>query len=76
LARTGGLRKGLTQKEGVDLLAMLSSPEIYRLLVTRSGWSPAEYETWLLMTFEAFILGTPLRPILPPARRAAQLKRG
>jgi AcrR family transcriptional regulator len=72
LARTGGLRKGLTQKEGVDLLAMLSSPEIYRLLVTRSGWSPAEYETWLLMTFEAFLLGTPLRPTLPPARRAAR----
>jgi hypothetical protein len=54
----------LTQKEGADLLATLSSPEIFRLLVTRFGWSPAEYETWLLMTFEAMVLGTPLRPVL------------
>jgi AcrR family transcriptional regulator len=70
LARSGRLRKGLTQKEGTDLLATLSSPEIFRLLVTSSGWSPAEYETWLLMTFEALVLGTPLRPVLAPSRPA------
>lgn len=68
LARSGRLRKGLTQREGTDLLATLSSPEIFRLLVTRFGWSPAEYETWLLMTFEATVLATPLRPVLAPSR--------
>jgi AcrR family transcriptional regulator len=75
LSRSVRLRKGLTQKEATDLLTTLSSPEIFRLLVTGSGWSPAEYETWLLMTFEAMVLGAPLRPVLGQTRPTARQRR-
>ena len=76
LARSGRLRKGLTQKEGSDLLMTLSSPEIFRLLVMRSGWTPAEYEAWLLMMFEALVLGRPLRPVLTQTASTKQRRSG
>ena len=74
LARAGALRKGLNQKEGTDVLTTFAGPDIFRLLVTTSGWSPAEYETWLVMTLEAYLLGAPLRPVLQPSRPAPRKK--
>jgi len=72
LARSGTLRKGLTQKEAIDVFAMLAGPEIFRQLVTNFGWTPTEYETWLLMTWKAFLLGAPLRPALAQVRTAGR----
>lgn len=63
-ARAGALRKGMTQKEATDLLVAFTSPEIFRLLVTSSDWSPDEYEAWFVVTLESLILGNPYRPVL------------
>jgi AcrR family transcriptional regulator len=68
LARSGRLRKGLTQKEGIDVLATLAGPEVFRQLVTSFGWSPAEYEAWLLATWRALLLDVPWRPALARSR--------
>jgi AcrR family transcriptional regulator len=67
-ARSGALRKGMSQKEATDLLVAFTSPEIFRLLVTSSGWSPDEYEAWFVVTLESLILGTPYRPVLAASR--------
>jgi AcrR family transcriptional regulator len=43
LAATGDLRPGLTVKATADLLWTFSSPEVYELLVLRSGWDAGRY---------------------------------
>jgi AcrR family transcriptional regulator len=45
--RTFGLRPGLTEATGVDLLLMLSGPANYRELVIEDGWTVEAYRTWL-----------------------------
>ena len=46
-AAAGKLRAGLDAQRAADILWTLSAPEVYRLLVVRSGWSPDAYEAWL-----------------------------
>ena len=58
----------MTRKEATDLPVTFTSPEIFRLLVTSSGWSPADYETWFVVSLESLILGTPYRPVLAASR--------
>ena len=72
LARAGTLRAGLTQREAIDALFALTGAEIFHLLVTRSGWTPVEYEEWLLMSLEAFLLGKALRPVIGGTRPAVR----
>ena len=35
----------------------LAGPETYELLVTRSGWSDRQFETWLSSTLAGSLLG-------------------
>jgi AcrR family transcriptional regulator len=47
LFRTGRARPGLSRDEARRVLWMYSSREVYRMLVTDGGWTPAAYEKWL-----------------------------
>lgn len=47
IAGKGRLRAGLTEARAVDLMMVLTSEEIYRLLVVKRGWSADEYQAWL-----------------------------
>jgi AcrR family transcriptional regulator len=50
LARAGALRPGLRERDAVDLIYALMSPEVYRLLVLDRGWPPDRYQRWLTQT--------------------------
>jgi AcrR family transcriptional regulator len=43
----GKHRGGLTQKEARRILWMLTSRDIYRMLVHEGGWTPDQYQQWL-----------------------------
>jgi AcrR family transcriptional regulator len=47
LARTGALRPKLRERDAADIIHVLMSPEVYRLLVGDRGWDPERYERWL-----------------------------
>ena len=40
-------KKGLSLEKARRLLWMLTSRDVYRMLVHEGGWTPDEYETWL-----------------------------
>jgi AcrR family transcriptional regulator len=50
LDRKRSLRNGLRQRDAVDLIHALASPEVYRLLVVDRNWPPAKYQKWLATT--------------------------
>jgi len=50
LARAGGLRPELRERDAGDIIHALMSPEVYGLLVVDRGWSPERYEKWLTTT--------------------------
>ena len=56
LAARGHLCTGVTQERAVDLLMVLTSEELFRLLVVQRGWSPDEYETWLVAVIQRELL--------------------
>ena len=43
-------RRGLTEPEARRILWMYTSRDVYRMLVTESGWTPDRYEAWLSTT--------------------------
>jgi AcrR family transcriptional regulator len=47
LALAGALRPELRERDAVDVIHALMSPEVYRLLVLDRRWKPPRYETWL-----------------------------
>src|SRR5262245_45072664 len=47
LARAGGLRPPLRERDAADIIHALMSPELYRLLVVERGWRPERYQEWL-----------------------------
>ncbi len=47
LVRRGALRSGVRERDAVDVIHALMSPEVYRLLVLDRRWSPERYERWL-----------------------------
>lgn len=47
LFKQGLERPGVTLQRARDIMWMLTSRDVYRMLVIESRWSPAEYETWL-----------------------------
>ncbi len=47
LARAGALRPKLRERDADDIIHVLTSPEVYRLLVCDRGWPPERYEQWL-----------------------------
>jgi len=56
LAGRGSLRPGLSERAAADIVHALASPEVYQLLVTRRGWSPAQFEQWLSATLASQLL--------------------
>ena len=62
LARAGGLRPPLKERDAADIIHALMSPEVYRLLVCDRGWHPDRYEQWLT--------GTLIDQLLPPSPAA------
>jgi AcrR family transcriptional regulator len=50
LADQGLLRPELTVERARHVMWTLTSREVFRMLVTESGWTPDEYETWLADT--------------------------
>ena len=47
LERSGALRPELRERDAVDVIHALMSPEVYRLLVLDRSWKPQRYERWL-----------------------------
>ncbi len=47
VAANGPLRKGLNEKRAGEIVWALTSPELFLLLVTESGWSKEKYSQWL-----------------------------
>jgi AcrR family transcriptional regulator len=47
LGRAGALRPKLRERDADDIVHALTSPEVYRLLVSDRGWRPERYEQWL-----------------------------
>jgi len=45
--RHGGLRRGLSRREAIDILWTLNGHAPYLALVRDCGWRPARYERWL-----------------------------
>ena len=47
LHEQGALRPGLSLEEAADILWVLTSFDLYRMLVVKQRWEPARYERWL-----------------------------
>ena len=47
LARSGGLRAGLSETEAADMIWAIATTRTYRALVGERGWSDEAYERWL-----------------------------
>jgi AcrR family transcriptional regulator len=56
LASVGGLRPGLDPTRGADACWSLVNSVLYDLLVLDRGWSPADYEDWLVTVVSATLL--------------------
>jgi len=59
LAREGALRPELRERDAADIIHVLMSPEVYRLLVGDRGWDPGRYEQWLKAILIDQLLSTP-----------------
>lgn len=55
IAARGHLRTG-SEARAVDLLMVLTSEELFRMLVVQRGWTPDEYETWLVAVLQHELL--------------------
>jgi AcrR family transcriptional regulator len=58
-ARARVLRPGMIPAEASDILWTLTSPDLFRLLVTQSHWSGERYRQWLHETLSNALLGDP-----------------
>jgi AcrR family transcriptional regulator len=47
LARNHALRAGLTRRRATDIAVALLSPELFLTLTRESGWSLAQWQTWV-----------------------------
>jgi len=50
------LRKGLTEAEAADVMAVTGSPYVYTYFTIDAGWSPQQYERWLADAFPQLLL--------------------
>ena len=62
LDAAGGLRADLDPADGADTLWVTNSPEVHALLVGGRGWSPDDYEAWLLDLWCRYLLPAPPLP--------------
>jgi AcrR family transcriptional regulator len=56
LLAAGSLRAGLDRARAVDVLSFFMTPDVHQQLVTRRGWSAAEYGDWLDRTLATQLL--------------------
>jgi AcrR family transcriptional regulator len=56
LSRARALKPGLRQRDAVDVIHALMSPEVYGLLVEDRGWRPERYREWLVTTLTQQLL--------------------
>ena len=56
LQAKNALRPGLSSARAVDILCALPLIHLYRQLVTRSGWTPVQFESWVAGVVKAAIL--------------------
>ena len=56
LAGRGHLRRGMTLDEATDVMWAFSSPELFDLLVLRSGWSPERFGQYVADSLESALL--------------------
>jgi AcrR family transcriptional regulator len=56
IATRGHLRSGLSEARAVDLLMILTSEEVFRMLVVQRGWSSDDYEAWLVALLQRELL--------------------
>ena len=57
LQEAGRLRPDLNQTRARDIFWMLTSRDIYRMLVRERGWPPQKYQDWLADTLVRSLLG-------------------
>jgi hypothetical protein len=58
LFASGRARRGLSLAEAQQVMWMLTSRDVYRMLVHDGGWSPEQYQAWLARTLaEALVEG-------------------
>ena len=69
LGPDGTLRAGITIDEAADVVWATASAELYILFVHERGWTPADYEQWLVDTWCRLLLASGDEPT-QPARRA------
>jgi AcrR family transcriptional regulator len=50
------LRKGLTEADAADVMAVTGSPYVYTYFTIDAGWSPQQYERWLADAFPQLLL--------------------
>lgn len=56
LAATGRLRRHLSVAKAADIIWSMNSPEFYLLLVQQRGWSPKEFEDYLVDSWTRLLL--------------------
>jgi AcrR family transcriptional regulator len=56
LADRGELRVGMTVAEATDVMWAFSAPELFELLVLRSGWSPERFGRYVAESLESALL--------------------
>lgn len=56
LAKHGGLRRGLSISEAVDIVWVHNDPILFYRLVEQRGWSAKRYEAWLYRTMRLQLL--------------------
>ena len=61
LAAKTSLRAGLTVKQAGEIMWAYSSPELYGLLVSTRGWTPARYGDFVGESLIAALLPEPKR---------------
>ncbi len=56
IAAKGALQRGLDVTRAADILWTLNHPDLWQLLVTQRGWTPAQWEQWFAATSSAQLL--------------------
>jgi AcrR family transcriptional regulator len=58
LSIRGWLAEGIGERDALDTIYTLMSPEVHRILTAERGWSADHYERWLTDTLSAALLPT------------------
>jgi AcrR family transcriptional regulator len=56
LAAAGGLRADLTIEQAADIIWSMNAPDYYLLLVDQRGWSPEQFEAYLIDAWMRLLL--------------------